>query len=107
MSEFTAWLILFAPLAAAAAIGLLIWPIAYARASRGGAEGRDALGTSAGWLTIGAVGRAPCPRCRCSRKFYCYTCYEVVGMDPKLVPKVQLPVKVDMYVYRVRGGVVN
>lgn len=49
------------------------------------------------------VVRAPCPRCRCSRKFYCYTCYEVVGMDPKLVPKVQLPVKVDMYVYCVRG----
>ena len=54
MSETTAWLILFAPLAAAAAIGLIIWPLAYARSSRSAA--RDALGTSAGWLTIGAVG---------------------------------------------------
>ena len=54
MSETMAWLILFAPLAAAAAIGLIIWPLAYARSSRSAA--RDALGTSAGWLTIGAVG---------------------------------------------------
>ena len=54
MSEGLAWLILFAPLAAAAAIGLIIWPLAYARSSRSAA--RDSLGTSAGWLTIGAVG---------------------------------------------------
>ena len=57
MSEFAAWLILFAPLAAAAAIGLMIWPLAYARSQRGAAA-RDALGTSAGWLTIAAVALA-------------------------------------------------
>ncbi len=48
--------------------------------------------------TYRGVSRAPCARCGCSRKFYCYDCYEIVGLESHTVPRVQLPVKVDMWV---------
>lgn len=44
-------------------------------------------------------GRSFCPVCKHSRKFYCYTCYEYVGLDGSLLPTVRLPVSVDMYVH--------
>ena len=44
------------------------------------------------------VGRTQCPTCGRSRKFYCYSCYHLVGLEPSDVPRVKLPVKVDMYV---------
>lgn len=40
--------------------------------------------------------RAICPKCNSSRKFYCYTCYEVVGLQPDALPAVSLPVSVDI-----------
>ena len=44
-------------------------------------------------------GRSECPKCHRSRKFFCYTCYLLVGMrEPSLIPTVRLPVKVDMCV---------
>lgn len=41
-------------------------------------------------------GRMPCPKCKKSRKFFCYTCYVPVhGLESRL-PKVQLPVQIDI-----------
>lgn len=41
-------------------------------------------------------GRSRCPKCLRSRKFFCYTCYvPVVDLENRL-PKVQLPVKIDI-----------
>ena len=44
------------------------------------------------------VGRTYCPTCGRSRKFYCYSCYHLIGLDPSEIPRVRLPVKIDMYV---------
>lgn len=41
-------------------------------------------------------GRYPCPQCSRSRKFFCYTCYVPVGDLGKALPKVTLPVKLDI-----------
>ncbi|XP_065833755.1 tRNA-uridine aminocarboxypropyltransferase 1-like isoform X2 [Oscarella lobularis] len=35
-----------------------------------------------------------CPKCRSSRKFFCYTCLNLVGLAPSTVPHVRLPWKV-------------
>lgn len=41
-------------------------------------------------------GRLACPKCKKSRKFFCYTCYvPVPGLESRL-PKVQLPVHIDI-----------
>uniref|UniRef100_A0A8C4QEH9 tRNA-uridine aminocarboxypropyltransferase 1 n=1 Tax=Eptatretus burgeri TaxID=7764 RepID=A0A8C4QEH9_EPTBU len=44
-----------------------------------------------------AAGRSRCPRCRASRMFYCYSCHVLVhDLEPQRVPRVQLPLKVDI-----------
>lgn len=41
-------------------------------------------------------GRIACPKCKKSRKFFCYTCYvPVPGLENQL-PKVKLPVQIDI-----------
>lgn len=45
------------------------------------------------------LGRTKCPTCGRSRKFYCYSCYHLVGLEPGDVPRIRLPVKIDMYVH--------
>uniref|UniRef100_H3B415 tRNA-uridine aminocarboxypropyltransferase 1 n=1 Tax=Latimeria chalumnae TaxID=7897 RepID=H3B415_LATCH len=42
-------------------------------------------------------GRSKCPKCSSSRMFYCYTCFVLVESLPQNeVPKVKLPLKVDI-----------
>ncbi|XP_053573428.1 tRNA-uridine aminocarboxypropyltransferase 1 [Bombina bombina] len=42
-------------------------------------------------------GRAKCPKCHCSRMFYCYTCYTPVGtVSADAIPQVKLPFKIDI-----------
>lgn len=41
-------------------------------------------------------GRVPCPVCNKPRKFYCYTCLVPVGDGPSSLPRLQLPLHVDM-----------
>ncbi|XP_058129850.1 tRNA-uridine aminocarboxypropyltransferase 1 [Anopheles ziemanni] len=41
-------------------------------------------------------GRSACPVCGKSRKFFCYTCYVPVAEIQSSVPRIQLPVKVDV-----------
>ncbi|XP_071942586.1 tRNA-uridine aminocarboxypropyltransferase 1-like [Antedon mediterranea] len=41
-------------------------------------------------------GRSPCPNCKASRKFYCYTCYVPVEELKDKVPQVKLPLKIDI-----------
>lgn len=49
------------------------------------------------------VGRSQCPGCGRSRKFYCYSCYRLIGLDANDVPRIRLPIKIDMYVSRSDG----
>lgn len=41
-------------------------------------------------------GRSPCAKCGKSRKFFCYTCYVAVGELESRLPKVQLPIQIDI-----------
>lgn len=41
-------------------------------------------------------GRIKCPKCGGSRMFFCYTCYSLVGVNPKEIPVIKLPVKIDI-----------
>ncbi|XP_053669922.1 tRNA-uridine aminocarboxypropyltransferase 1 [Anopheles nili] len=41
-------------------------------------------------------GRSSCPNCGKSRKFFCYTCYVPVAEIKSRVPRINLPVKVDI-----------
>lgn len=41
-------------------------------------------------------GRLKCEKCGGSRMFFCYTCCSLVGVSPDDVPRVKLPVKVDV-----------
>jgi hypothetical protein len=47
------------------------------------------------WLD-GLDKRIKCSKCGQPRKYFCYDCYVNLG-DEKLVPKIKLPIKVDMY----------
>jgi hypothetical protein len=40
--------------------------------------------------------RTSCPKCRSSRKYFCYTCYIPVGISPDCLPTVKLPLPVDI-----------
>ncbi|XP_031620018.1 DTW domain-containing protein 1 [Contarinia nasturtii] len=40
--------------------------------------------------------RSPCPKCSKSRKFFCYTCYVPVQDLENRLPKVELPLKIDI-----------
>uniref|UniRef100_A0A8C2JB81 tRNA-uridine aminocarboxypropyltransferase 1 n=1 Tax=Cyprinus carpio TaxID=7962 RepID=A0A8C2JB81_CYPCA len=42
------------------------------------------------------AGRMKCSRCGASRMFYCYSCCALVGLEPRDVPSVKLPVKIDI-----------
>lgn len=41
-------------------------------------------------------GRAVCPNCKKSRKYFCYSCYVPVPGLEEHVPKVKLPIKIDI-----------
>ncbi|KAK3106019.1 hypothetical protein FSP39_011125 [Pinctada imbricata] len=41
-------------------------------------------------------GRASCPKCEKSRKYYCYNCYVPTKETKGLIPKVKLPLKIDI-----------
>lgn len=40
--------------------------------------------------------RVECPKCKQSRKYFCYDCFIPMG-DPSLVPNIELPIELDMY----------
>lgn len=42
--------------------------------------------------------RSECPRCKKSVKYFCYRCFDVVGMERSQIPKVKLPVRLNVYV---------
>ncbi|XP_075152749.1 tRNA-uridine aminocarboxypropyltransferase 1 [Haematobia irritans] len=41
-------------------------------------------------------GRYSCSQCSRSRKFFCYTCYVPVGNLGEILPKVKIPIKIDI-----------
>ncbi|XP_052095368.1 tRNA-uridine aminocarboxypropyltransferase 1-like isoform X2 [Mytilus californianus] len=41
-------------------------------------------------------GRSKCPKCKRSRKYYCYTCYVPVDQLQGKIPCVQIPIKIDI-----------
>lgn len=41
-------------------------------------------------------GRSSCPKCGKSRKFFCYSCYVPVEELANRLPKVQLPIQIDI-----------
>lgn len=41
-------------------------------------------------------GRSPCPKCGKSRKFFCYSCYVPVKELADRLPKVPLPIQIDI-----------
>ncbi|KAG0169825.1 DTW domain-containing protein 1 [Apophysomyces sp. BC1034] len=43
-----------------------------------------------------ATVRCPCPQCGKTVKFFCYKCYQVVGMSQSDVPRLRLPVHLDV-----------
>ncbi|CAG8779342.1 396_t:CDS:2 [Cetraspora pellucida] len=40
--------------------------------------------------------RTPCPKCDKPVKYFCYWCYIIVGCDSSELPRVKLPVKIDV-----------
>ncbi|XP_077990726.1 tRNA-uridine aminocarboxypropyltransferase 1-like [Glandiceps talaboti] len=42
------------------------------------------------------VGRTKCPGCQASRKWFCYTCFRLMGELEGKVPQVELPIKLDI-----------
>ncbi|GLV41414.1 uncharacterized protein CBL_06644 [Carabus blaptoides fortunei] len=41
-------------------------------------------------------GRSPCPQCGKSRKYFCYTCYVPIAELAGHLPKLKLPIKIDI-----------
>uniref|UniRef100_A0A182XWQ6 tRNA-uridine aminocarboxypropyltransferase 1 n=1 Tax=Anopheles stephensi TaxID=30069 RepID=A0A182XWQ6_ANOST len=60
-------------------------------------EGMDIADT--GFL-MDVEGRSCCPSCGKSRKFFCYTCYVPVGEIVARVPRLRLPVQIDVIKHR-------
>ncbi|XP_035778575.1 tRNA-uridine aminocarboxypropyltransferase 1-like [Anopheles albimanus] len=56
-------------------------------------EGMDIANTD---FLMDVEGRSSCPVCGRSRKFFCYTCYVPVASINDRVPRIALPVKVDI-----------
>ncbi|BFZ18070.1 hypothetical protein BsWGS_21109 [Bradybaena similaris] len=50
----------------------------------------------ADWRFLDSAPRSQCPKCKKSRKFYCYSCCVPLPHLVSAVPQVQLPVKVDI-----------
>ncbi|XP_031562605.1 DTW domain-containing protein 1-like isoform X2 [Actinia tenebrosa] len=48
----------------------------------------------ASFEALNNVERRACAKCKSSRKYYCYKCYVVVGIDRSLIPVVKLPLQV-------------
>lgn len=46
---------------------------------------------------LNSLNRQICPGCNHKRKYFCYLCYSIMGPHPELVPKIKLPIKLDMY----------
>ncbi|KAJ8398265.1 hypothetical protein AAFF_G00428350 [Aldrovandia affinis] len=42
------------------------------------------------------TGRLKCSNCSGSRMFYCYTCFSLVGVSQRDIPKLKLPLKIDV-----------
>ncbi|CAG8806690.1 3205_t:CDS:2, partial [Racocetra persica] len=40
--------------------------------------------------------RTPCPKCDKPVKYFCYWCYIIVGCDSSELPRVKLPIKIDV-----------
>ncbi|RUS28720.1 DTW domain-containing protein [Jimgerdemannia flammicorona] len=40
--------------------------------------------------------RNACPKCQKPVKYFCYWCFEIVGCPPEQVPKIRLPIKMDV-----------
>ncbi|XP_053658269.1 tRNA-uridine aminocarboxypropyltransferase 1 [Anopheles marshallii] len=60
-------------------------------------EGMDIAETD---FLMDVEGRSCCSRCGKSRKFFCYTCYVPVGEIESRVPRLTLPVKIDVIKHR-------
>ncbi|XP_049300998.1 tRNA-uridine aminocarboxypropyltransferase 1 [Anopheles funestus] len=60
-------------------------------------EGMDIADTD---FLMDVEGRSCCPSCGKSRKFFCYTCYLPVGEIESRVPRLTLPVKIDVIKHR-------
>lgn len=57
----------------------------------------EGMKISENWKMLSLVkGRTMCPKCKKSRKYFCYTCYIAVTELKDIVPKVKLPLKVDI-----------
>ncbi|KAI7906654.1 DTW domain-containing protein [Cokeromyces recurvatus] len=40
--------------------------------------------------------RSPCPICKKTVKYFCYKCYQIVGMQRSDIPQVELPIHLDV-----------
>ncbi|XP_050433525.1 tRNA-uridine aminocarboxypropyltransferase 1 [Adelges cooleyi] len=57
----------------------------------------DNLNISNGWLELFNVDeRQPCRKCFKSRKYFCYTCYTVNSDLENKIPRLKLPLKIDV-----------
>ncbi|CAG8504682.1 12529_t:CDS:2 [Dentiscutata erythropus] len=56
----------------------------------------DSLKISSTEILENIAERTHCPKCDKPVKFFCYWCYIVVGRDSKDLPRVKLPIKVDV-----------
>uniref|UniRef100_A0A1B6CI90 tRNA-uridine aminocarboxypropyltransferase 1 n=1 Tax=Clastoptera arizonana TaxID=38151 RepID=A0A1B6CI90_9HEMI len=66
----------------------------------------DGLKISEKWKKLEEINnRSTCKNCKKSRKYFCYTCYKPVPDLEKFVPKVKLPLKIDIIKHcRERSG---
>nr|CAB3240076.1 DTW domain-containing protein 1 [Phallusia mammillata] len=50
-----------------------------------------------GFQPLQDLKRSPCPKCKASRMYFCYTCYKYVeDIDQSKLPKIKLPIPVDI-----------
>ncbi|KAI9030803.1 DTW domain-containing protein [Phycomyces nitens] len=56
----------------------------------------DDLKTSDDSILYGIKERQMCPRCKKTVKYFCYRCFNVIGMDRSQIPTVNLPVHLDV-----------
>lgn len=56
----------------------------------------DQLKTSNDQVLKDIQSRSPCPTCKKTVKYFCYKCYQIVGMDRSDIPSVELPVHLDV-----------
>ncbi|KAL0088064.1 DTW domain-containing protein [Phycomyces blakesleeanus] len=56
----------------------------------------DGLKTSDDSILYETKERQMCPRCKKTVKYFCYRCFDVIGMDRSQIPTVNLPVHLDV-----------